>query len=343
MAITSASLQPPLAETRAHQPPLVEIDAVSKRYGRTLALDSVSLAIGRGQRYAMLGPNGAGKTTLIHALSTIHEVDSGAIRVNGYDVARQPRLARKHLGVVFQEPSLDTRLTVAENLEFHGLIFGVPAKLRRTRTAELLELVELTKWKDHLVRALSKGMQRRLEIARALIHDARLLVLDEPTIGLDAQTRHNMWSYLTKLQSERDLTILVTTHYIEEVEVCDKVCVIDAGKVLAVGSPSELKASFGETVVRVEPTDPDTTAAVAAAYPDAVASGSDLLIRIADEGAVGDVLKRFGTDLRSFTVEHPTLESVFLNLTGRTIRDTAGDSPRDRLLQFARQGGEHTR
>ncbi len=322
---------------------MVQVRDVSKRYGRTLALDSVSLDIGRRQRYAILGPNGAGKTTLIHALCTIHEVDSGTITVNGYDVKRQPRLARQHLGVVFQEPSLDTRLTVAENLEFHGLIYGVPTRTRKARAADLLDLVELTKWKDALVRSLSKGMQRRLEIARALVHDAKLLVLDEPTIGLDAQTRLNMWNYLTRLQAERDLTILVTTHYIEEVEACDTVCVIDAGKVLAVGTPAELKNAHGETLVRVEARDDASASELRTAFPSAVRTGSDLLVKVADEAEIERLLAEFGGRLRAFTVERPTLESVFLNLTGRTIRDAAGASPRERLLQFARQGGEHTR
>lgn len=337
---TLATQSSPADSTRA---PMVQVKDVSKRYGRTLALDSVSLDIGRNQRYAILGPNGAGKTTLIHALCTIHEVDSGTITVNSYDVKKQPRLARRHLGVVFQEPSLDTRLTVAENLEFHGLIYGVSAKTRRERSRDLLELVELTKWKDALVRSLSKGMQRRLEIARALVHDAKLLVLDEPTIGLDAQTRLNMWNYLTRLQQERELTILVTTHYIEEVEACDTVCVIDAGKVLAVGTPAELKSAHGETMVRVEAGDAESAASLQAAYPTAVKAGQDLLVPIHDEGEIERLLAAFGSRLRAFTVERPTLESAFLNLTGRTIRDSASDSARERLLQFARQGGEHTR
>src|SRR5690606_41312986 len=177
-----------------------------------------------GEAYALLGPNGAGKTTLIHIVCTIHPADSGTVTVAGWDVHRQPRRARQTLGVVFQEPSLDTRLTVGENLEFHGRVFGVPRQLRRRRIDELLELVELGPWRDKLVSTLSKGMQRRLEIARALVHDARVLVLDEPTVGLDAQPRARMWDYTAEVQRRHELTVLVTTHYILEVDDCDRVC-----------------------------------------------------------------------------------------------------------------------
>jgi ABC-2 type transport system ATP-binding protein len=320
----------------------VEVHGLSKRYGRTLALDDVSLQIARGERYAILGPNGAGKTTLIHTLCTIHRADAGVALVGGYDVHKRPLQARRHLGVVFQEPSLDTRLTVMENLDFHGRIFGVPRRLRRERIVELLELVELTEWRDHLVRSLSRGMQRRLEIARALVHDARLLVLDEPTVGLDAQTRARMWEHLEELQLRRDLTILVTTHYIEEVDACDRVCIIDHGKVLTIGTPTELKASYGQMLVRVLPRDAETSEELRSAYPDAIVEGDVLIIPITSEDAIEPLLQAYGGRLRAFTVERPTLESVFLMLTGRAIRDQAAGA-RDRLLAYANRGGENTR
>lgn len=320
---------------------MVEVQNLSKRYGRVLALDDVSLTIQSGERFAILGPNGAGKTTLIHTLCTIHTSDAGTAKVAGFDVQRHPLKARRVLGVVFQEPSLDTRLTVAENLEFHGRIFGVSGRLRRTRIPELLDLVELTSWKDHLVRSLSKGMQRRLEIARALVHDARLLVLDEPTVGLDAQTRGRMWEYLSELQRTRDLTVLVTTHYIEEVDSCDRVCIIDHGKVLTTGSPAELKARHGHILIRVEPRDKETEALLIGSFDGATIQGTSVLLPVEDDEAIEAVLGRFGSRIRSFAVERSTLESVFLALTGRAIRDqAAGD--KERLLNFARQGGEHT-
>ncbi|MFN2322564.1 MAG: ATP-binding cassette domain-containing protein [Trueperaceae bacterium] len=321
---------------------LVEVRDLVKRYGRTLAVDGISLDIARGERYAILGPNGAGKTTLIHVLCTIHRADSGTAVVDGFEVHKQPRLARRRIGVVFQEPSVDTRLTVEENLEFHGRVYGVPGRLRRQRIKELLELVELSDWRSHLVRALSRGMQRRLEIARALVHDAALLVLDEPTVGLDAQTRGRMWTYLEDLQNLRDLTVLVTTHYIEEVDGCDRVCVVDHGKVLTTGSPEELKANHGTWQIRLVAADAETDAALAAAHPHATREGADLLVPIADEREVEPILAAFGGKLRAFAVERPTLESVFLDLTGRELRDAAAGA-RDRMLTAPRSGGEPVR
>ncbi|HEY3643125.1 MAG TPA: ATP-binding cassette domain-containing protein, partial [Xanthobacteraceae bacterium] len=180
--------------------PAVEIDHISKRYGRTLALDEVTFGVGRGDVFALLGPNGAGKTTLLHILCTILRPDSGTARIGGADVVKNPLGARRSLGVVFQEPSLDDRLTVTENLEFHGLVYGVPQAVRHARIGELLALVELEKWGGALVRTLSSGMKRRLEIARALIHDSSILFLDEPTAGLDAQSRERIWQYLDKVR-----------------------------------------------------------------------------------------------------------------------------------------------
>ncbi|HTN64081.1 MAG TPA: ATP-binding cassette domain-containing protein [Devosia sp.] len=174
--------------------PAVDLQGIGKRYGRTVALDAVSFSVGKGEVFALLGPNGAGKTTLLHILCTILTPDSGVALVGGADVVRQPLRARRNLGVVFQQSSLDGRLTVAENLEFHGLVYGVPKALRRARIKELLDAVELTERRDALVQTLSAGMCRRLEIARALIHDARILVLDEPTVGLDARSREAIWN-----------------------------------------------------------------------------------------------------------------------------------------------------
>jgi ABC-2 type transport system ATP-binding protein len=321
---------------------LVEVRDLTKRYGRTLAIDGISLDIAKGERYAILGPNGAGKTTLIHVLCTIHRADSGTAVVDGFEVHKQPRLARRRIGVVFQEPSVDTRLTVEENLEFHGRVYGVPGKLRRQRIKELLELVELSDWRGHLVRALSKDRQRRLEIARALVHDAALLILDEPTVGLDAQTRGRMWTYLADLQARRELTVLVTTHYIEEVDGCDRVCVVDHGKVLTIGSPDELKAAHGTWRIRLVAADAETDAALAAAHPNATRDGPDLLVPITGEASVEPILAAFGGRLRAFAVERPTLESVFLDLTGRTLRDAPAGA-RERMLTGPRSGGEPVR
>jgi ABC-2 type transport system ATP-binding protein len=322
---------------------IVRVDGLSKRYGRTLALDGVSLAIRPNELFALLGPNGAGKTTLIHILCTILAPDSGTVTLAGFDVVLQPRKARQNLGVVFQEPSVDDRLTVFENLNFHGLVYQVPATIRRQRIDELLALVELENWRHALVRSLSSGMKRRVEIARALIHDSAVLILDEPTSGLDAQARERIWAYLMRLRQERALTIIVTTHYIEEVEGCDRICVIDHGRILAIDTPAALKAAHGRELIRITHDDPATADAIRASYPAAMTGSDGTIVIEADGDAVAEVfLKQFGGRVRRLSIDSPSLESVFLSLTGRELRDQAAGK-RERTYAFGRRGGEHTK
>ncbi len=233
-----------------------------------MALNDISFDVKRQELFALLGPNGAGKTTLLHILCTILQPDSGTVRIGGLDVIAHPTRGRRDVGVVFQEPSLDDRLTVHENLNFHGLVYGVPRRLRRQRIDEMIELVELTEWREKLVRTLSSGMKRRVEIARALIHNSRILFLDEPTVGLDAQSRERIWQYVGRLRRQRELTVVVTTHYIEEVEACDRVCIIDRGEILAMDTPAALKAAHGQQLLRVLPREDATAAEIIAAYPD---------------------------------------------------------------------------
>ncbi|MCD7061388.1 ABC transporter ATP-binding protein [Pelagibacterium xiamenense] len=323
--------------------PAILVDSVSKRFGRTLALDGVSFEVPHGQLFALLGPNGAGKTTLMHILCTILGPDSGTAQIAGFDVVRQPLAARSRLGIVFQEPSLDDRLTVSENLNLHGLVFGVPRALRRRRIAEMLDLVELADWASTPVRSLSSGMKRRLEIARALIHDSRIMLLDEPTVGLDAQTRERIWTYVRRLQAERQLTVLVTTHYIEEVETCDRVCIIDHGRVLAIDGPDALRRAHGQQMLRVTPTTPEIRDEILNSFPDRVTQHSDAHILLsADDAFVERFLSQYGTRIRALTNEVPSLETAFLSLTGRDLRDR-GASARERTLAFGNRGGEHTR
>ena len=299
---------------------------LTKRYGRTLALDAVSLSVPRNSLFALLGPNGAGKTTLIHILCTILPADEGKALLAGADVRREPLRARQNIGVVFQEPSLDDRLTAFENLDFHGLVYNLSRNERKQRIEELLALVELEDWKHAVVRTFSSGMKRRLEIARALMHDPYILFLDEPTVGLDAQARARIWSYLDDLRRKRDLTIVVTTHYIEEVEGCDRVSIIDHGRIIADGTPDELKQRHGKETIRVVPRDPQTAAAIRQRYPDAVAAAGDSLVLDASEPGFGDRFhEEFGNRLRQVSFDQPSLESVFLTLTGRELRDKAAD------------------
>jgi ABC-2 type transport system ATP-binding protein len=304
--------------------PAVVISGISKRYGRIEALTDISFSVNDNEMFALLGPNGAGKTTLIHILCTILRPDSGTARVAGEDVLRQPTRVRRRLGVVFQEPSLDGRLTLEENLNFHGLVYGVPRALRRRRIEELLELVELGDWRGKLARTLSSGMKRRAEIARALIHDARVIILDEPTVGLDAQSRQRIWQYLRKLKEVRGLTVIVTTHYIDEVEGCDRICIIDRGRLLALDTPTRLKEAYGEEMVRLVPRDETAAAAILTRLPGAVrGAGGDIVVRVPHENGGERILAAFAAETRQVVLERASLESVFLNLTGREIRDRA--------------------
>jgi ABC-2 type transport system ATP-binding protein len=323
--------------------PAVQILAVSKRYGRTLALDNVSFDVQPSELFALLGPNGAGKTTLLHILCTILRPDSGTARIYGIDVIKDPIAGRRNLGIVFQEPSLDDRLTLYENLNFHGLVYGVPAALRRRRIDEMLALVELSDWRERLVRTLSSGMKRRLEIARALIHHSRILFLDEPTVGLDAQSRERFWQYVHRLRNERELTVIVTTHYIEEVEGCDRVCIIDHGRILAQDAPAKLKSAHGQELVRLVARDEAAAAEIAAAYADRVVrNNTELVLRSSGEAFTEALFARFGNRIRRLAVEEPSLESVFLSLTGRELRDRAAGA-RELTYEFGKRGGEHTK
>lgn len=305
----------------------ISVDELSARYGTKTVLDRVSLEIARGSSFALLGPNGAGKTTLLSILSTLRKPDGGRASVAGADVVRQQTEARRSLGVVFQDSSLDDRLSAWENLEFHGLVHGMPPRLRRERTAAVLALVELEDWRDEIVRSFSGGMRRRLEIARALLHEPKILFLDEPTAGLDAQTRFHIWQYLDELRRERDLTVLTTTHYIEEVEGADTICIIDQGRIIAQGAPEALKAEHGHRWLHVIPRDAAALGAIEASRPDAQRLGAHGLALPADDGAAVDAfLAAFRDRLTEVRFQDPTLESVFLSLTGRQLRDRADDT-----------------
>ncbi|MBM9594480.1 ABC transporter ATP-binding protein [Roseitranquillus sediminis] len=299
----------------------VTISKISKRFGSTIALDQLDLSIRENEMFALLGPNGAGKTTLIHILATLMRPDSGTAEICGIDVVRQPRRARAALGVVFQEPSLDGKLTVEENLDFHARMYRMPAPLRRERIGEMLELVELATLRRRLVRSLSPGMKRRLEIARALVHDSRVLILDEPTVGLDAQSRGRIWEYLARIRARRTVTVVVTTHYIEEVEGCDRVCVIDDGRVLALDRPDTLRSRHGRHVLRVQALDASTAAEIAALHPDAVPDGDGGLAIVGGRTILEDLLRRFGPRIDQVSLERPSLGTVFLGLTGRHLRE----------------------
>jgi ABC-2 type transport system ATP-binding protein len=221
----------------------IEVKNLTKKFGDFTAVDNISFSVEKGEIFAFLGPNGAGKSTTIKMLTTILHPTSGEIQLNGYNPVQDPNSVRRSFGIVFQDPSLDEELTACENMEFHGVLYGVPKKVRQDRIEQLLKFVELWDRKDELVKKFSGGMKRRLEAARGLIHHPKILFLDEPTLGLDPQTRNHIWSYIKTLNKEEQMTIFFTTHYMEEAEkIARKIAIIDHGKIVAKGTLSELKA-----------------------------------------------------------------------------------------------------
>jgi len=221
---------------------MIKVKNLTKKFNGFAAVDNVSFSVGKGEIFAFLGPNGAGKTTTIRMLTTLLKPTSGLIEINGLEVLKKQDEVRKSFGIIFQDPSLDDELTAYENMEFHGVIYGVPKELRRERIEQLLKFVELWNRKDDLVKKFSGGMKRRLEVARGLIHHPKLLFLDEPTLGLDPQTRNHIWNYIKGLNGKEGMTIFFTTHYLAEAEkVAQKIAIIDKGKIISQGTLQELK------------------------------------------------------------------------------------------------------
>lgn len=300
----------------------VEVKNLSCNIGGTQALDTIDLAIAEGESFAVLGPNGAGKTTLINILCTLQKPDTGSVRIAGIDALTRPAAARATIGVVFQDSSLDDRLSVIENLEFHGLVYGMPKRERIAQINHLLELVELEKWGDSVVRQLSGGMRRRLEIARALMHGPKLLFLDEPTTGLDTQTRMKIWGYLEHLRRETGLTLLVTTHYLEEMEGCSRILILDHGKRVAEGTPAELKAAHGENLLRIMPRDDAVASDITAAFPHIRhLPDGELILPMRDDAEIRAFMANYGHRLSRVETQTSSLASVFISLTGQDLRD----------------------
>lgn len=319
---------------------VISVEKLGASYAGRAALEDVSFDVAEGTSFALLGPNGAGKTTLINILCTLRRPDAGRALVAGQDVVRQSHRVRRNIGVVFQNSSLDDRLSANENLDFHGLVHGLSPRERKSRGAQVLELVNLREWQDEIVRTFSGGMRRRLEIARALMHRPKLLFLDEPTVGLDAQTRQQIWQYLDDLRVRQSLTVLTTTHYIEEVESADTVCIIDHGKIIANGSPQTLKDQYGQRWLQADAIDTATRDEILARIPEAQPLGVRSIVVSTEHASAEDFQNGpFARRLTEIRYREPTLESVFLSLTGRDLRDRA-DAERDALLAEGRRGGQ---
>jgi ABC-2 type transport system ATP-binding protein len=320
---------------------IIQVRGLEKRYGAIEAVRGIDLEVRRGEIFGFLGPNGAGKSTTISILCTLVGATAGSAIVAGHDVARDPHRVRQSIGLIFQDPSLDDQLTARENLQFHALVYGVPRAGRRRRIDDALRTVELLDRAESQVRTFSGGMRRRLEIARGILHTPEVLFLDEPTQGLDPQTRASIWQHLQKLRRERDLTMFMTTHYMDEAEYCDRIAIIDHGTIVALGTPEELKAGVGGDVVTLS-TDDDRRAAreiEERLHVTPTVDGAGLHIEVADGGAfVPRLIAVLGVPVRSVAVRRPSLDDVFLKLTGRVIRDAEAGAT-DGMRRFARAWG----
>lgn len=288
----------------------------------------MNLKIEYGEIFGLLGPNGAGKTTTISMLCTIINPTSGTAKVNGYDIIKEPDKVRKSIGIVFQDPSIDDRLTGRENLEFHAMLYGVPKEVRNKRIKEVLKLVELEDRANSQVRTYSSGMRRRLEIARGLLHYPKVLFLDEPTLGLDPQTREHIWKYIQELAKRENITIVLTTHYMEEAEkLCNRVAIIDYGVIKALDSVDNLKNALEGDIVKIKTSNPKLLAAKLFEKALILKSNesSSLLNVTVKNGEmlipkIVEVASESGLIIESIALQKPTLNDVFLHYTGREIR-----------------------
>ncbi len=324
---------------------VISITGLVKRFGPVEAVRGIDLAVRPGEIFGFLGPNGAGKSTTINILCTLLRATAGNATVAGIDVDHDPAGVRSRIGLVFQDPSLDGQLTARENLEFHAFIYDVPAAIRKERINEVLEMVELTDRADSVVMNFSGGMRRRLEIARGMLHTPQVLFLDEPTIGLDPQTRRHIWSYLSRLPGEHGVTIFMTTHYMDEAEYCDRIAIIDHGEIQAVGTPDELKSMVGGDVVTVTTADNATAAPriAALAGSEPIVDNGSIRVEVADgAGFVPRLVRDTGVEVLSVAFHRPSLDDVFLKLTGRAIRDEEASST-DHLRMMSRAWGRRGR
>jgi ABC-2 type transport system ATP-binding protein len=305
------------------------IDAVglAKRYGDVAAVRQVSFTVPHGEVFAFLGPNGAGKTTTVKMLCTLARPSGGRAAVAGFDVARQPRAVRRRIGLVFQEQTLDDRLTAEQNLRFHAVLYHVPRGEVEQRIQRVLRLVALQDRRHDLVSTFSGGMARRLEIARGMLHTPQVLFLDEPTVGLDPQTRALVWEDVLRMRREEQVTIFLTTHYMDEAEYANRIAIIDHGTIVAIGAPDELKREVGADTVELVTADNAHGAERLDRAGFRVQPGDGHLVIFAEDGEaqVPRLIEAAGVRVRSVHVHRPTLDDVFLHYTGRQIRDEHAD------------------
>jgi len=305
---------------------VIQVENLVKCFGSFTAVDGVSFRVRPGEVFGFLGPNGAGKTTTISILCTLLRPTRGLVRVNGFDVTDRPEKVRQSIGLIFQDPTLDTQLTALENLEFHALIYNVPSTLARQREEVLLRMVGLWNRRNDLVRDFSGGMKRRLEIARGMLHRPKILFLDEPTLGLDPQTRQLIWDYLLDRHRQEGITIFLTTHYLDEAENCDRIAIIDHGRIIALDTPAHLREIVGDDVILIQTRDNRRAADVVRRRFEVQVTSVDGALRFrvshGDE-VVPKLCEILPNQLLSVHVTRLSLDDVFISLTGRAIREEA--------------------
>ena len=303
---------------------IIEVDELLKKFKQLVAVDKVSFKVKEGEIFGFLGPNGAGKTTTINILCTLLKPTSGRAVIQGFDVVRQQNQVRQLIGLVFQDPSLDDKLSGIQNLHFHAMVYNVPASVRKQRIERVLRMVELWDRRNSQVETYSGGMKRRLELARGLLHRPKVLFLDEPTLGLDPQTRSRIWEYILELCRQEGATIFLTTHYMDEAEKADRIAIIDNGRIVAMDTPKNLKKIVGQDIISVKTEDNDkATEEIKFRYLIEAKSDGDGLTFAVDNGEefLPDFIKGLGTKILSVNLRRPSLDDVFLKLTGREIRD----------------------
>ena len=322
---------------------IIEVENLVKRFGELVAVDNISFQVAPGEIFGFLGPNGAGKTTTINILCTLTKPTSGQAIVNGFDVVRQQSRVRQSIGLVFQDPSLDERLSGLQNLRFHALVYNVPASVREQRIEQVLRMTELWDRRHGEVRTYSGGMKRRLELARGLLHYPKVLFLDEPTLGLDPQTRNRLWEYILELRKREGTTIFLTTHYMDEAEKANRIAIMDYGKIVAMDTPENLKHIVSKDIISVKTDDNDRAAEeIRRRYQVEARRDHDELTFEVDSGKefLPAFIREFGTKILSVSLRHPSLDDAFLKLTGREIRE---EGVSDVFKAMVRQHGRRMR
>lgn len=322
----------------------ITVEKLARSFGEIQAVKGIDLHVERGETFGFLGPNGAGKSTTIKMLCTLLHPSGGRAWINGYDIEHEASQVRKSIGIVFQDPTLDEYLTAEQNLYYHCMIYHTPTRTRASRIQEVLQLVGLEERSKDIVKTFSGGMKRRLEVARGLLHEPQTLFLDEPTVGLDPQTRRSVWEHVLRLRERTGLTIFMTTHYMEEAEYCDRIAIIDHGQIVALDTPAALKRMVGQDKVRLTTSTPERAESILAHYLDRPVHREEEVISV--EGENGQALAATAIrqltladiEVRSVEVSAPTLEDVFVHLTGRAIRDESA-SAKERLGARLRSRG----